>query len=46
MISTAYASAQYLKGKVPSKSKVYLIGSTGLIKELDEAGISYIGTGV
>ncbi|XP_065835361.1 glycerol-3-phosphate phosphatase-like isoform X2 [Oscarella lobularis] len=45
VISTAYASAQYLKGKVPSKGKVYLIGSTGLIKELDEAGISYIGTG-
>lgn len=44
MISTAYLAAQYLKQRNFNK-KVYIIGSTGISRELDAVGISHVGVG-
>lgn len=44
MISTAYLAAQYLKQQNFDK-KVFIVGSTGISRELDNAGIRHIGVG-
>ena len=44
MISTSYLAAQYLK-KQNFNKKVFIVGSTGVSRELDEAGISHTGVG-
>lgn len=44
MISTAYLTAQYLKQKNFNK-KVYIIGTSGISKELDLVGIRSFGVG-
>lgn len=44
MISTAYLAGQYLKQRNFSK-KVYIVGSTGISKELDALGITNFGVG-
>lgn len=44
IISTAYLAAQYLKGLNFTK-KVYIVGSTGITKELDAVGIRHTGVG-
>lgn len=44
MISTAYLAAQYLKQQNFQK-KVYIVGSTGISRELDNVGIKNIGVG-
>lgn len=44
MISTAYLAGQYLKQRNFSK-KVYIVGSTGISRELDALGISNFGVG-
>lgn len=44
MISTAYLAAQYLKLQSFEK-KVYIVGSTGISRELDAVGIKNTGVG-
>ncbi|KAL7013591.1 hypothetical protein ACKWTF_015482 [Chironomus riparius] len=44
MISTSYLAAQYLK-KQNFNKKVFIVGSTGVSRELDEAGIAHTGVG-
>lgn len=44
-MSTAYLTAVYLKDKGFNK-KVYIVGSTGITKEFDEANIKYLPIGV
>lgn len=44
MISTAYLAAQYLK-QMNFDQKVYIVGSTGISKELDAVGIKHLGVG-
>lgn len=44
MISTAYLAAQYLKQQNFTK-KVYIVGSSGISKELDAVGIRHFGVG-
>uniref|UniRef100_A0A0K8TSQ9 Putative phosphoglycolate/pyridoxal phosphate phosphatase family n=1 Tax=Tabanus bromius TaxID=304241 RepID=A0A0K8TSQ9_TABBR len=44
IISTAYVAAQYLKNRNFDK-KVYVVGSTGITKELDAVGIQHTGVG-
>lgn len=44
MISTAYLAGQYLKQQNFNK-KVYIVGSTGISKELDILGIKNCGVG-
>jgi phosphoglycolate phosphatase len=44
MISTAYLSAQYLK-QMNFNKKVYIVGSTGISRELDNIGIKHTGVG-
>ncbi|XP_068240523.1 glycerol-3-phosphate phosphatase-like [Palaemon carinicauda] len=42
IVSSSYVSAQYLS-QMKFDKKVYVIGTSGITKELDEVGISYIG---
>ncbi|XP_037070392.1 glycerol-3-phosphate phosphatase-like [Pollicipes pollicipes] len=44
VVSTSFLTVQYLKSLHFDK-KVYLVGSTGLSRELDAAGIRHIGLG-
>lgn len=44
MISTAYLAGQYLK-KLNFSKKVYIVGSTGISRELDSIGIRSMGVG-
>lgn len=44
MISTAYLAAQYLKSK-NFTGKVFIVGSTGISRELDSVGIRHLGVG-
>lgn len=44
MISTAYLAAQFLKQQNFQK-KVYIVGSTGISRELDNVGIQHVGVG-
>ena len=44
-MGTSYLAANYLKD-IGFKGKVYVVGSTGVSKELDEAGIPHVGVGV
>jgi phosphoglycolate phosphatase len=44
MISTAYLAAHYLKQKNFDR-KVYIVGSTGISRELDAVGIKHCGVG-
>lgn len=44
MISTAYLAAQYLKQRNFDR-KVYIVGSTGISRELDAIGIKHLGVG-
>ncbi|CRK94420.1 CLUMA_CG007927, isoform A [Clunio marinus] len=44
MISTAYLAAQYLKQQNFNK-KVYIVGSSGISKELDLVGLKHVGVG-
>jgi phosphoglycolate phosphatase len=44
MISTSYLAAQYLKSQNFDK-KVYIVGSTGISRELDAVGIAHTGVG-
>ena len=45
MVSTSFLTVEYLKSLKFDK-KVYLIGSTGLTREMDGAGIRHFGLGV
>ena len=38
-------AAEYLKG-LGYKDKVYVVGSSGVTKELDKVGLQYTGVGV
>lgn len=44
MISTSYLAAQYLK-QANFNKKVYIVGSTGISRELDAIGIKHTGVG-
>lgn len=44
MISTAYLAGQYLK-QLNFDKKVYIVGSTGISRELDKLGIRSMGVG-
>lgn len=44
MISTAYLASHYLKQQNFNK-KVYIVGSTGISRELDAVGIRHTGVG-
>lgn len=44
MISTSYLAASYLKSLNFNK-KVYIVGSTGVSRELDSIGIQHMGVG-
>lgn len=45
ILSTAYLTAEYLKS-IGFNKKAYVVGSEGLVLELDRVGISNIGVGV
>lgn len=45
VISTAHATAHYIKNVIKYEGKVYCIGSTGLAQEFDALGIKHIGIG-
>lgn len=43
MVSSSYASACYLKDRLPDNAKVFVIGSAGLCEELSASGYCVIG---
>ena len=45
MVCTSFLGAMYLKEKGFNK-KVYLVGNSGMAKELDAVGIKHSGYGV
>lgn len=45
IISSAYLTACYLKS-INFQGKVYVVGSEGITKELDEIHIKHVGVGV
>ncbi len=45
IVGTSYLAAEYLKAK-NFKGTVYVVGSTGITKELDLLGIKHVGLDV
>ena len=43
---TAYAVGYYLKEILKFDKKVFIIGTTGMVEELDDLGIPHTGSGV
>ena len=44
VFSSSFAAAAYLESKnFPKDKKVYVVGETGILEELDQVGIQYLG---